>query len=163
MSRRYNVGKCVGFEVGESSGGFPQITLDLMFVEDGNGRKIGEKTKDWIILSDHPDAGKWAVEKLRALGMTNDDVTKPEGLGSTKATIVEEMSTYEGKSRWRVRFINAFKERGEKQEASQEVHDALSAKLMAAFQEVPAIEVTEANRAPESIEPAQAEAIPEDF
>lgn len=93
------------YEWGMSPNGhdFVWINFDLEEVEDGEQQSIGA----YVYFSDASAAR--AIESLRACGCTfpANDITNLEGLGSKPVQLVIEPDTYEGKTKPKVRWINA--------------------------------------------------------
>ena len=137
------------FLVGETKNGHPQLEFKLRIVDSADKSRIGEEVRHYqIVMMSNDDSITWAVEMMRAAGMTNRDIFKPEGLGSIKVSLCEEYETYEGNSSWRSKYINPLKVR---ESISGDSADAFSAALEAAFGNAPPVERTAANAAPDEL------------
>ena len=109
MSRKFSTVQYTGHELSTSKGGHPQLMLNLRIVE---GDRAGENLTAWYVLA-HEKSTEFATKALRALGMINNDITAPKGLGGTRAQAVESQETYNGETRWRVQYINPVKAKAE--------------------------------------------------
>lgn len=103
MAKRYFKVQCTGHEATKSSGGHPQLNLHLTVMD---GPFAGETRVQYNVLSSEKSF-EFAAKACRALGMSNDDIMEPVGLGTLMANATEEEDTWEGKTRWKVRYINA--------------------------------------------------------
>jgi hypothetical protein len=137
----------------ESEEKHPQVHVTLRVVE---GPAAGN-SEDWY-GSFHPNAAKYTLEALRALGWTGTDVTDLTGIGSTKVIAIEKESEYKGKVRRRIEGIWPIKKR--EMDAKKKKSFAASFKALAAG--LPACDVNDDNKAPETLpEAPDASAFPE--
>jgi hypothetical protein len=153
-TKRYSVVKAIpgNYSCSKRENGNTQIRVGVQIVE---GPRTGEELSYWCTISDYPDSKKWAAQALRNFGMTNNDITAPEGLGSVKASMCEVFETWNGESKWKAKYINEHKPRKAKLDPLEieEFND-----LMAdAFADAEVVEVNDFNKAPESVEAVAAD------
>jgi hypothetical protein len=124
----------------------PQAIVKLLILE---GQHAGS-TKMYY-GSFHEKCQEYTCEALRALGMSNDDVTKPEGLGSRKAEAVERENNYTPTSKPRIDFINSIeaKKITVKNPVPDKQASAVASKFKALFRAIPVLELNEEVAAPE--------------
>ena len=124
----------------------PQAIVKLLVLE---GQHAGS-TK-MFYGSFHEKCQEFTCEALRALGMSNDDVTKPEGIGTRKAEAVERENTYTPTSKPRIDFINSIeaKKLTVKNPVSDKQASAVASKFKALFKSIPVLELTDEVAAPE--------------
>ena len=147
MKKRTHVVKCSGVERTVSSGGHPQLNLTLRVVEHVDGpepRKVGDEFIMFkpIVLSS-PESIQYTVDALRTLGMNNDDIMNPQGLGRLKARCVEVWDTYKGKGRWQAKYINSLKFQPKAMDES--TADEFQALLNDALAQAEVVEATDDN------------------
>lgn len=110
MKKRTHLVTCSGLERTQSKNGHPQLNLVLRVLEHVDGPEPRNPGDEFImfktIVLNSPESVQYAVDSLRLLGMQNDDIMNPQGLGSLKARCVEVFDTYNGKSRWSAKYIN---------------------------------------------------------
>lgn len=142
-NKRTSICKCTGVTVGKSKNGHDQVIINLEVVE---GDRLGEKLAKWCYATEsNPDSKQWIVDDLRICGWTNNSISNPEGLGTTKFKVVEVEETYEGKTSFKVKYINKMRKELTPQEA-EEVDDMFAAYAV----DSPLVEVTDENRVPVS-------------
>lgn len=148
--RRYCKVVCTDSTVGETKNGHPQLILSLRVVDgEKSPERMGEEiTMFQTVVLDSDDSARYAVQAMRALGMTNSNIFAPEGVGTVQASLCEEWETYEGSSRWRAKYINPIKV---PVTLTGTAADSLSAALAAAFASQPPTEVTNGNKAPDTL------------
>lgn len=102
------------------------------------------------------------VKALRALGMTNDDVTAPDGLGSRKAYAVERENTFEGaKNPTRIDFVDPILPTKLKvPEANPAKISSTASKFKALFKSAPVLEMTPEVAAPLEVTVTEADSQP---
>lgn len=95
------------------------------------------------------------VEQLRAMGWSDNDITKLTGLGSTKVEVTERMEEYpEGSGKFNAKYsVWAF--RGERPTLRDEDKRDFAKKFKALALEKPALKVTAANAAPADLPPVR--------
>lgn len=76
----------------DGSIGAPRIGIFLQLLDD-NEQPFGEPVQTILYLS--RDAAPYSVERLQKLGMTNDDITEPVGLGSVVARVQAKEDTWD--------------------------------------------------------------------
>lgn len=144
--------KCVdfAFDMGDSvKKHLPQVVCRLQII---SGDRMGEHLMYYGSL--HEACQEYTIGALRALGMTNDDITAPVGLGSRIAKAIERENLYPGaKNKTRIDFIDPFE--APKLKVSHPVSDknaaATASKFKALFKARPALELTDAVRAPDVV------------
>ena len=148
MSKRYTTVQCTGHEAGRSKGDHPQLRLDLIVVE---GERTGESITSWNVLATEKSF-EFAAQSCRALGMTNDNILEPVGLGTLKARCVEVQETFNGKTAWKAKYINPIKP---KVKLTGEAAESFAAAFSAALAGTDTVDKTELNAAgdtPEKVE-----------
>lgn len=133
-----------------SNGKAPQVIVRLQIVE---GQFLGSIRTYYGSL--HEKCQDWTVKALRALGMTNDDITAPVGLGSRVALAVERENLFPGaKHKSRIDFIDPIE--APKLKANNPIVSTAEAKQVASrfkalFKAQPALELSDAVKAPANI------------
>ena len=147
MKKRYSEVVATDFLVGETNKNkHPQLEITLQIVDCDDKSRIGEVIRHYqVVMMDRDDSCGYAIKAMRALGMQNTDIFKPEGLGSVRASCCEYKETYEGKSSWKSKYINELKSR---ESITGSVADEFSAKLASLFANEQPLEVSDVNRAP---------------
>lgn len=111
--KRTTIVKCTGYDLTQSKGGHPQMIINLVALEEsiGTGEELRSPGDEFVmfkpVVLDNDDSVTYAIDSLRLLGMTNNDITQPEGLGRLKAKCVEEFDYYNGKGSWKAKYINS--------------------------------------------------------
>lgn len=148
--KRYSDVVCRGgYRMEKTKNGHLQMIIPLKVVKCEDSSRVGEEfTAFKVIVLSNDKSVKYGIETLRALGMTNNDILNPEGLGNTIARCCEENELYDGKWRWKTSWIAVPKERGS---ISAEDLGEFAAVLSAALRDTPPVPVTDANRAPEKL------------
>lgn len=116
-----------------------QMQLELLTTAAGEGeepREAGERAFKFLTLT--PNTIPWVAKELRLLGMTNNDVFAPEGLGGTEAILVEQKEEWNGEWRWRSKYINDpnYKAK-EKSTVDFDAHDDIRARMMEELENIP--------------------------
>ena len=143
---RYNKVVCTGINMGESKGGHPQVVFSLRIIE---GDRTGEDITMFQVLPEGNEKGREIlVAQLRAVGMTNDDISNPEGIGSVAATLQEKWEMYEGQGKWKATGVFEPKAPATMDQGSA---DAFSASLSALFANTAPVTVGDHNKAPEAL------------
>lgn len=131
----------------------PQVIISLQIVE---GKLAGERRTYYGSLND--GSQEFTAKAMVALGMTNDDLMAPEGLGSRKALAVERENLYPGaKYKSRIDFVDPIE--APKVKANNPVTNpsAMSSKFRALFKSIPKPEMHESVAAPDTVpEPTEA-------
>ena len=136
--QRNSVCICTGSELTKTKKGVPELQIFLQDVESGESKR-----KRLTFTEGKPEVMEWATKDLRTCGWTSNDIREQDGLGTTKFNVVEQEDTYNGKTTWRVKYLNAFRVGLDSIEAD-EFADAFLAYAM----DVEPGEVTDENRAP---------------
>lgn len=124
MDKRYHKARFSEIELGKSSGGFPQFTIRFNVVASDHYEEDQRLTMWLTINTQNSKSVERAVETLKTLGMTNNDIMSPEGLESgPDITLVEVWDTYNGEGRWKVRWVNPIKGRATPKLESDELED----------------------------------------
>lgn len=144
-AKRYSIVQALGdeFTVGKSSGGFPQISVPLRIVE---GDRTGEQIVYYATISSEKGA-EYTAAALRALGMSNDDIFNPVGIGSVKAKCTEQEDTWEGKTRFKVRWLNPLHGRRTVESLEDTDRDQFQAMMDAALAGEETVDVDDRNKA----------------
>ncbi len=150
---------------GGSNGKAPQIVCRLVVLE---GPKSGSTLMWYGGLSDNSQ--QYTVKALRALGMTNDDIMNPVGLGTRRAVAVERENLWRDpktgaspKNKTRIDFIDAIEPVKLKPSNPVTNPSNMSSKFKALFKSTPALELSAEVVAPTEIPvPAQNSSASED-
>jgi len=89
------------FDFGTSSGGTEQVAVEVEILE---GNEAGH-FMTWFGFFTEKTSER-TVESLRLLGWQGDDITKLEGLGSRRVSIVVEHEEYQGKVSAKIQWVN---------------------------------------------------------
>jgi hypothetical protein len=157
MSKKKQYCKVVAngeFRVGQTKNGHPQLEIGLKVVDaQKSNRMVGDVVTFYkVVVLDNDDSVRYAVESMRALGMSNRDIFSPIGLGTVVASLCDVWETYEGNSSWRPSFVNEIKER--KSLSDNEANDFASA-MERIFAQTESVTIGDHNRAPEVLPPQQ--------
>lgn len=123
----------------------PGVVCRLQILE---GSRKGDTVMWYGSMSEQSQ--EFTADALRALGMTNDDILNPQGLGSRKALAVERENLWPGaKNKTKIDFVNPIVP--PKLKASNPVSNPSSttSKFKALFKSKPALEMHPAVVAPE--------------
>ncbi len=151
MSKRYSTVRHNSFDIDKRENGTYEITLRLTVVDPKeSGHEVGDTIFHRCYLTDNPKTGEWAVKTLRNLGMTNDNPLEPEGLGSILAECVEEEETWEGKTKFKSKYINQFGSKSKKATLDPMDLDDFKERMAGFFMDAPAVEVTDENKVTDS-------------
>lgn len=140
-------------------------------VDAGNGKDKGPQVICRLQVLDGPRAGdflmwygslkessqEYTAKGLRALGMTNDDIMNPIGLGTRKAKAVERENLFPGaKNKTRIDFIDPIE--APKLMSANPVTNpsSMTSKFKALFKSTPALEMH-----PSVAAPAEVTSVPE--
>ncbi len=105
----------------------------------------------------HEACQEYTVRALRALGMTNDDITAPIGLGTRKAIAVERENLFPGaKNKSRIDFVDALEAPRLKTHnpVTDKMASSVASKFKALFKASPALEMDPSVAAPTNVEHA---------
>lgn len=138
--KRYSPVRYVHHDVSTNENtGNQQMAIELVTTGPGRGdepRTEGETVFKFNALTEKTIP--YVSKELRALGMSNTDFLDPEGLGGTDAELVEHWEEYNGKWRWKAKYINVPRQKNSRE--SETVSDDLRALLMEALENEPTIE-----------------------
>ena len=131
------------------SGKAPQIEVEMRGLDNEAGKQF------WLYLSLHENAAEYSGRTLRDLGWKCNDITKLEGLGSTRVDIVEKEEVYKGKKRPK---YMVFAPRGPRASLREEDQQSFASKFKALAALAKPAEVTEFNAAPADLPEVRAKA-----
>lgn len=135
------------------NGSSPQVSVKLRRVDDD---RAGEEVTYWGPL--HENSQQFTAEALRNMGWTCNDITKCEGLGSTKVAVVIAENVYEKNGKtitgkkvqvWPI---------GGKAVIEDSERESFAKQFKALAAATKPITVTPANAAPAELPPAKAKA-----
>jgi len=135
-------------DIETTKNGFPCRNYTFSVTEETDYYSVGDNIYFLDVKSNHPKSAEYFVKNARAVGMTNNDILNPEGIGNVVVELVLELNSYKDETYWNVKYINSLnaKSGSSRKKLDEDSMEDLAAELADLLEETPVEPVTDKNK-----------------